>query len=601
MINDLITLFKKAYEEHGDELILSSYKPKNGLYIRINKDKSKDKLLIDKTPPADIDLYKWFQNRDYYSVLIDMNKPVDTKKKIHSNNYLTLFIKKDIFPIIGENPISKEEYTDRVNDYFNILKEPKKKLSDKSSKLLLKYMPLDTDLEQLEKNREYLINNIEQLAEYISQEDFKGYVSIFFEEDISVYKQESMKYLIPKIYNKNDFNIISKEKVMGLSNSNMGTNDKKPYMELKASKFKAPYRVTIEAAIIIKKFFDWLSFQFDKVQYREILIPEDYDFKGAVEDAWQRNYERACYYLYITKGKEVAIEDYESLPCYKQDITFNYKNILGIETKENDQWLRIADKHISTLHKLETETDYTFFNKRLMKNYFTEPKINQKEFSKNMLNLFIISRKAFHSFFRKGIDNDLRGMIDKISMELVKEHIRSGEGLYRAAHAFNLRIAYLNYFSLGGEQMADKITELIKTVDEKISLKKEYVSCQNDAEFYFTAGQLAYYIMMQSEAKRKNLDMFEPFMKIKDSTRLKHKLRQMADVYKHALSAENYRFKNAFAMIQGYETEEAYEKNQDMFYAGLLSSNIFYKENENKKVTITDQKQQEEVASNEND
>ena len=32
---------------------------------------------------------------DYYSKLVDMNKPMDTTKTIHSNNYLSVFIKKE--------------------------------------------------------------------------------------------------------------------------------------------------------------------------------------------------------------------------------------------------------------------------------------------------------------------------------------------------------------------------------------------------------------------------------------------------------------------------------------------------------------------------
>ena len=31
---------------------------------------------------------------DYYSKLIDMNKPIEKKKIIHSNNYYAFFIKK---------------------------------------------------------------------------------------------------------------------------------------------------------------------------------------------------------------------------------------------------------------------------------------------------------------------------------------------------------------------------------------------------------------------------------------------------------------------------------------------------------------------------
>ncbi|MFZ5351940.1 MAG: hypothetical protein ACOZCL_04340 [Bacillota bacterium] len=599
MINDLIELFTKAYEKYGDKLILDNYKPKSGLYIRINDDYSIDKLIIDKNEPIDKKLYNWFRQMDYYSVLIDMNKPIDPKKKIHSNNYMTLFMKKDIFPTVGDSPLSKEEYRERVTEYFNILKEPSKKLADKAS-MLLDSVPLDMDVEKLEKNRAYLLNNLDELIQFISQQEFKGYVAIFFNEDINIYRRESFKYLVPRIYNKNDFNVLTDQKVMGLSNSNMGMNDKKPYLKLMSRRYEVPYRIGIDKAIIIKKFFDWLSFQFDNIPYKEFLIPENYDFNSKLVDTWKRNHESACYYLYITKSKEVIIEDYESLPCYMQDITFRLKNIVGIENKEKDKWYRVEDRTLDALYKLELETDYSFFKKRLMKNYFSEPKINQKDFSKNMLNLFTLSKKAFHSFFKKGIENDLAGMIDKISMEIVLEHIRNGEGLRQAARAFNLRIAYLNYFSLGGDKVADKIEVIIKNFEKKISQKEELVTCQSDEEFYFAAGQLAYYIMTRSEAKKKNIDMFEAFMRVKDSKRLKEKLEEMTLTYGHAIDMYNYRFKNSLAMVQGYETEGNFEKYRDLFCAGLLCKNVIYTKKE-KEAEVREQEQQEEEEVNENE
>lgn len=58
---------------------------------------------------------------DYYSKLIDMNKPIDQKKIIHSNNYYAFFIKKE--------SLSDPKFTQSVIDeYYSILKEPRKSI-----------------------------------------------------------------------------------------------------------------------------------------------------------------------------------------------------------------------------------------------------------------------------------------------------------------------------------------------------------------------------------------------------------------------------------------------------------------------------------------
>src|SRR5699024_10279628 len=130
LINDLLSLFKKSYEKHGDKAILDNYTLKDGLYIRINKDNSKNFLIIkakkDKEGNIDyleeneineknMELYEWFKTRDYYSSLLEMNKAIDPKKKIHSNNYMTLFIKKD--NLLGSNSLSTKEIMERIEQY----------------------------------------------------------------------------------------------------------------------------------------------------------------------------------------------------------------------------------------------------------------------------------------------------------------------------------------------------------------------------------------------------------------------------------------------------------------------------------------------------
>lgn len=577
MINDLVQLFKKAYEKNGDKIILDRYRPKNGLYIRINKDGRFDKTAIGKDVQED-DLYKWFRDRDYYSILLAMNKSVDPKKKIHSNNYLTLFMKKNIFPAVGEEAITRSEFTERVIEYYQILEAPEKKYSDKKTKELMENINIHTDKEVIERNKNYILENLDEIIEIIKSENFDGYVSLFFDEDLAVYERECKKYMVPKIFNKNDFNIAVGDKIWGLSNYNMGSNSKKPYLELKTTKFKVPYRTTVEDAVLTKKFFDWLNYQPE----RELLIPEDYDFERQIESAKNNKHGNACYYIYVSKGQEVTIEDFEYLPRYNKEIDFKVLNVLQLGKWENDKLHLIDDEYFTNRDELELYTNLQFFNKRLISSYFQEPKIKAGEFSKIMQNLLMVSRKAFHSFFRKAVEEDLKSFIEDIGMEIIKEQIRYGGNRTKAAFSYNLWAGFLDYYSIkGGEQMADRIKGLLDSISTKIT-SGEIISCESDDEFYFTAGQLAYFILDKSEADKKSFDMAEPFLRARSDVEIKKQLKYALDRYTHAIDMHNIKFKNALSMVLGYKAEGNYKDYEDIFIAGLLAKNIFYEKREKK-------------------
>ncbi len=98
MIDNLLEAFKKAYEQYGDEFISDHHKLDEGLYIRISPDGNMDSHIIKKDKENDSvdEIYKWFQKRDFISKYLESNKAIQTKpiKLVHSNNYLTWFVKK---------------------------------------------------------------------------------------------------------------------------------------------------------------------------------------------------------------------------------------------------------------------------------------------------------------------------------------------------------------------------------------------------------------------------------------------------------------------------------------------------------------------------
>ena len=106
MLQECIDILYGAKKENLQKEIIDNYIPKNGLYLifkrteqgyaqqgeplRIHWDKKNNKLIGEEDTR-----YRKICTWDYYSNLIDMNKPIDKKKVIHSNNYLTFFIKQE--------------------------------------------------------------------------------------------------------------------------------------------------------------------------------------------------------------------------------------------------------------------------------------------------------------------------------------------------------------------------------------------------------------------------------------------------------------------------------------------------------------------------
>ncbi len=124
MVNDLLKIFKNA--ENMEKAVLDNYIPKDGTYFRIENDNSIKRLTVKRNQTEQNELYQWFKEVDYDSNLIDMNKPVDTTKKIHSNNYFSVFIKCDILPKVGSNKdkiLTEEQLEEAINHYFDTFLE----------------------------------------------------------------------------------------------------------------------------------------------------------------------------------------------------------------------------------------------------------------------------------------------------------------------------------------------------------------------------------------------------------------------------------------------------------------------------------------------
>lgn len=566
MLKDVIKTFKKEYEAKGEEYITDSYIPADGEYIIVDTFENNFKILdrfdikIDKKTRKVDDSNQYFdfvRKADYMSRLLDMNKPIDPKKVIHSNNYLTFFIKKENI----NNGKLKDEIIDK---YYEILKSPLIKYTKPKSKKL--YEEVETkygksNAELIDNIKSWIKNNIYDLVKNDNKE--KTYLKIFFKYDLDTFKKESEKYILTNLYNNNDYNTTINKKIYGLSNDNMGLNAKKPYLENKTRKSKLPYLLSKEEVLIQRKFFDYLMNQasagktniYIDEEKIEVLpndkIPE-HDFEG--------------YYLRIKKGKEVEVHDFDNIVSYKSNIKpFNLQNILQLEKSKITEYGEM--KKLESLKDLINEV---FFSKFLNTNYFTDAKdlnINDNTLKKNLL----LSRNTLFTWFYKGFDNNVWKVLNFSSLDLIKGSINNGY-LLKASDQFNLRISLKNYFE-GGDNMADVLAEIKDSLREKIN-KDDTDVINSDKEYYFAVGQLTSYFISLSKSKNKVHSLANPIINGKKDTRIKDELRKLYKKYNYTIKIGNKKFKNLYAMVSSYIPEE--KVNEDLIIAGYLHSNLVY-------------------------
>ncbi|AOY76427.1 type I-B CRISPR-associated protein Cas8b/Csh1 [Clostridium formicaceticum] len=569
MLSDVIQIFKKKYKDQGDQIITDAYTPADGEYIIIDTNQDKfhilDKVYIKqdkKTREVDSSNphFDFICKADYMSRYLESNKAI-SDKNIHSNNYLTFFVKKEN---IHNGKITNEV----IEKYYDILKNPLIKYTKSKSKKL--YESLEKkygkpNKAQVERIEDWIKNNIFNLIDPDSKD--KSYLKIFFKFDLAIYKNESERYILANIYNSTDYNETIDNKIYGLPNDNMGLNSKKPYLENKSRKATVPYLISEEEVLIQKKFFDYLANQaaLNKTNiyiganqiesYKNDETPEE-DFCG--------------YYLRIKKGKEIEIHDFDTIGLYEAQISpLSLENTLQLEKPKLEY---------STIHKLSTLKNIindVFFNKCLTTNYFTDAKdirIHDSALKRNLL----ISRTTLFTWFYKGNDSNAWKILKQSSLDLIKGSIYKGY-LTKAGEQFNLRCGLKKYFE-GGDNMADILVDVKDTLRAKITNKSGTETIASDTEYYFAVGQLTSYFISLSKTKTKMHSLANPMINAKTNEKIKEELRKLYKKYNYTINTATNRFNNLFAMVSSYVPEG--KIMEDLIIAGYLHSNLLYEKSD---------------------
>lgn len=598
MFKECLDVFLEMLK-HEDNLILKGYIPADGSYVIVKNDgtvknadikfdkKTRNLNCTDDTLLNDICFY------DYHSKLISMNKPIDIKKVIHSNNYLAFAVKKESITTKLTEAI--------IDNYYDTLKNPLEKKYKKSKEASKIYQKFEEDhgvvnITLLEKCRSWIKQHIFSIDKLVNVDlGKKEYLKIFFEvfetneednkKNKELFIQEDNRYIYPNIYNNNYYNVEVDGKIQGIPDNNMGMNAKKPFLSIKTRKNPASYLLDGDTALLQKQFFEYLM-NFATNGKNNIYV----DIINNKIEAYSDKEERekfsgieAGYYLRIQKGKELEIQVQDNIVNYQDKLllNFNYQDFFNMNIEKYPEYTKdigIYTKRTDVGRLINN----IFFSKYLLTNYFTDA--NDISVKDSVLKRIIIMyRNVIFDWIYKGIDNNFEVVEKQFALELIKNTLINDYNL-RAMTQLNLHWSFEDYFAnlekRGGEKMADIATKIRMSVKEKVMSKDKAVIVSNNEEYYYAIGQLMAYFISLSKASKKAQSLINPVLNAQNDTVIKTRLLQLYKKYNYNILTKNSRVKNLYAMILGYKPEG--KVNQEMILFGYMDNNVIYTKSEEK-------------------
>lgn len=545
MIKEVLDTFNKIYNEFGERLLFNSISL-NGTYFLIDTNSNHKIFKFDRKSEKN-DMYNFFASREYYSTLMEMNKPIDSSKQIHSCNYLAFFIKKNVFDS------KKNKIMESINIYYETLKYPN--LKYKNNKLdiyeeLVKEIG-NSDIEKIDKIKNYIEKNLFLLYEYANLEDDNDYIKIFFDAELKEYEKENRRYVIPNLFSKVEFNVNVNGIIKGVPGNNINYNPKKPYLETKTRKSKRTFYLTIKEALIQKKCYDYL-YNLANQGYRNIYISKDFikPLKYSLLDIPFQGY-----FLRITKGKrEVEIENFDIISNLNNSRSFIlYNHVKKIFEKELFEYeVNLSSKDIFEM--INYITNYKLFN------ILFDDEISIENVSYQ--NIKTLKEKVYNVFF---IGIEKKEILVIILFKILQEIIL--KTYTKSVYTLNL------IKSLREEKMVDlkKIESIIFNASD----------IENDKEYAFLLGQFLYYLesLKNRNLPNKSNEQLSNVLKSKTDNDLRKKVLDLFTKYSSKIKPNNTRVRNIYSGIIKYKKENSVLSTiflEDLVL-GYLSENIVYK------------------------
>lgn len=576
MLEECLEIFKENLDQDPD-MVLRGYIPKDGKYylvtmkeegpwevspsFKIKYNKKEKKI---ENQPLNFSLIK---NLDFYSNIIDTQKPIDSKKSIHSSTYYSFFFKENSY----EDNINKEA----IERYFLVLKNPLKKYKDKKAKSL--YLENEEKLgpvnvEEAEKIEKWLIENINKKELFDIDENSKDYFKIFFvyedeEKTKKAYQREQDRYLLTNLFNKNKYNIEVSGKTFGVSNDNFGVDMKKPYLENLSRKVKQPYLISMDTAKLQNLFFSYLSSSVkrgnNKIYFN--TVNKEIDFEK------NKNFIGFELFLYPEK-KEAAILDYNIYSNDFDEIEIKINQYIEEYLPENakaDDFSKREEKYglVTEKKTLLNKIDSVFFYNYYQRNKYNLENLNIKELNFKMIIL------NYGKSLEVAIINNKNKEVVRILDRLLEDSIK-----YCLINDYNTKaITQFNYY-LSLKEYYEKKEENYMDFQENMKRKLEAageISLDGDEEILFALGQVLRKLLNYSKINDKNLTYIRNFLGGQKTSRIIENLEHLLVTYAHNVSIKDVRLNRAVSQILVHKFEN--KKAEDRWImAGFLDESYLY-------------------------
>ena len=575
MIDEALEVFRKIYDKEEEKLVVNKHIPKDGTYILVNIKSGKiiEKLNISydkKAKKVDGEFnqyYSYFKAFDYYSNLVDMNKPMDPKKTIHSNQIYSFFIKKDS---IRENKLTKAI----IEGYKKNLLNPEEKYNSKEAKEL--YKNIAEKLSKIEKNIVediflWIEDNVNE--NLLDNDNKKDYLKIFFVEDnldksLELFRNEHKRYLIPNIFNSNDYNRRIGETIYGLSNNNMGLNSKKAFLENKTRRVSTPYLVNTDEILLQYAFYNY-------------LLPEvkqgNYFIYFSENEIIPRTYKEGCpngakYLLNASYSKDVDIKNFNVISKNSsEEISINFKEILHQKKKDTDE---IEYGNLNKEKMMNNINKILFYNSLLGNFLLNDGDLDIKDIE--IKKLLMKYRNAFYKWFYLNDVAEVKKNIKKIYLDAVMVAIGNGY-FFKACQQLDFGFCLEKYF-YGKSGLMEEIMN-VKEVFLNHTLSEEDWEFSNDEEYFFAVGQILAYINYMRNSKAKSLNFIKQLTFVKNIDVLKEKIKKIVISYSHIFETKNKKINRTVSNISLYQPKEI---RIDILLAGFTADIIFFKKREEK-------------------
>jgi len=511
--------------------------------------------------------YSYFRAFDYYSNLVDMNKPMDPKKTIHSNQIYSFFIKKES---IRENKLTKAI----IEGYKKNLLNPEEKYNSKEGKEL--YKNIAEKLPKIEKDIvEDIFTWIEENinVNLLETDNKKDYLKIFFVEDdldrsLELFRNEHKRYLIPNIFNSNDYNKRIGETIYGLSNNNMGLNAKKTFLENKTRRISTPYLVNTDEILLQYAFYNY-------------LLPEvkqgNYFIYFSENEIIPRTYKEGCpngakYLLNASYSKDVDIKNFNVISKNSsEEISINFKEILHQKKKDTDE---IEYGNLNKEKMMNNINKILFYNSLLGNFLLNDGDLDIKDIE--IKKLLMKYRNAFYKWFYLNDETEVKKNIKKIYLDAVMVAIGNGY-FFKASQQLDFGFCLEKYF-YGKSELMEEIMN-VKEIFLNHTLSEEEWEFLNDEEYFFAVGQILAYINYMRNSKAKSLNFIKQLTFVKNIDVLKEKIKKIVISYSHIFETKNKKINRTVSNISLYQPKEI---RIDILLAGFTADIIFFKKREEK-------------------